>query len=136
MRKAEARKNGTSVIGTDTFVLLLPFPQWAQELWAVGAPIDHVFSHTFQLQGLQDWQHTAVIGGGSPPCRPLWHSLSARPAVSRWSYDTRSGSRSSIPIRAGIGALYVQEFEQTVWNSPEVKQCDEEEPHCKRFPRR
>jgi cation diffusion facilitator CzcD-associated flavoprotein CzcO len=40
------------------------WPEWAQQLRAVGAPIDHVFSRTFELHCLPNWEHAAVIGGG------------------------------------------------------------------------
>jgi hypothetical protein len=40
------------------------WPRWGRDLQAAGAPIDHVFSRTFRLEHLRDWEHAAVIGGG------------------------------------------------------------------------
>lgn len=88
------------------------WPEWARELQAVGAPIDHVFSRTFHLHRLRSWEHAVVIGGGITAAQTALALAERTPG--RVSMVTRHSLRiemfDSDPCR--IGALCMQEFER------------------------
>lgn len=88
------------------------WPEWAQQLRAVGAPIDHVFSRTFQLHRLRDWEHAAVIGGGITALQTAL-ALAER-APGRVSIVTRHSLRIEMfdSDPCWIGALCMQKFER------------------------
>jgi cation diffusion facilitator CzcD-associated flavoprotein CzcO len=88
------------------------WPEWARELQAAGAPIDHVFSRTFQLRSLRDWEHATVIGGGITAVQTAL-ALAER-APGRVSMITRHSLRIEMfdSDPCWIGALCMQEFER------------------------
>jgi cation diffusion facilitator CzcD-associated flavoprotein CzcO len=88
------------------------WPEWARDLRAVGARIDHVFSRTFELHGLPDWEHAAVIGGGITAVQTAL-ALAER-APGRVSLVTRHSLRIEMfdSDPCWIGALCMREFER------------------------
>jgi len=88
------------------------WPQWARELRALGAPIDHVFSRTFKLGGLRDWRHATVIGGGITAVQTAL-ALAER-APGHVAMVTRHALRIEMfdSDPCWIGALCMQEFER------------------------
>jgi Pyridine nucleotide-disulphide oxidoreductase len=88
------------------------WPEWAQQLHAVGGPIDHVFSRTFDLHCLPYWEHAAVIGGGISAVQTAL-ALAER-APGRVSLVTRHSLRIEMfdSDPCWIGPLCMQQFER------------------------
>jgi heterodisulfide reductase subunit A-like polyferredoxin len=78
----------------------------------VGAPVDHVFSRTFRLEHLREWEHAAVIGGGITAVQTAL-SL-ARRAPGKVSLVARHSLRIAMfdSDPCWIGALCMDQFER------------------------
>jgi thioredoxin reductase len=88
------------------------WPRWARYSQAAGAPVDHVFSRTFRIEHLRDWEHAAVIGGGITAVQTAL-SL-ARRAPGKVSLVTRHSLRIEMfdADPCWIGALCMDQFER------------------------